>query len=143
VAAEPGGQQIRRCRRHRWFCNRYRSVRETEEEVIHGSDRFRSHTVQELQRRKILKRFTAILLATGLLTVALAVPAAAAPKNKGTTFIDPSPITVSVLRSVSKPVLDGLTLLFTETASQAILGDGSIAGLERPAVDEHCMIRDG
>ncbi len=49
------------------------------------------------------KALTTVFAATILVT-ALAVPAFAAPKNKGTTFIDPSAITESVLVGVSKPV---------------------------------------
>ena len=49
-----------------------------------------------------MKRFIAILLAVGMLVAVMALPAAAAPKNKGTTYIDPSPLTESVLQGVSK-----------------------------------------
>jgi hypothetical protein len=140
-----------------------------------------------------MTRRIATMLTTILLVASIALPASAAPSNKGTTFIDPSPITESVLVGVINPftpsgdfvgfgvvgnpadgtiehvgglivyspfldtelmlknftidlnsgyvtglvpgfgrvplfMLDGLTLLFTETASQVLLGDNSIAG---------------
>ena len=141
-----------------------------------------------------MKRITISLVAVFVVAVT-ALPASAAPQNKGTTFIDPSPITESVLVGVTNPVtprgdfvgfgvvgnptdgaiehvggltvyspaldrelnlknftidlnsgsvtalvpgfgrvplftLDGLTLLFTETASQVLVGDDSLVGLE-------------
>ena len=136
-----------------------------------------------------------MLLVAVFVVAATALPASAAPQNKGTTFFDPSPITESVLLGVTNPVtpsgdfvgfgvvgnpkdgtiehvgglvvyspfldrelnlknftidlnsgdvtglvpgfgrvplftLDGLTLLFTETASTVLVGDESLAGLE-------------
>ena len=44
-----------------------------------------------------------ILALSALLVVAMAVPALAAPKNKGTTYVAPSAITGSVLQGVTSP----------------------------------------
>lgn len=44
-----------------------------------------------------------ILAIAGLLAVVLAVPAFAAPKNKGTTYVVPSATTFSVLEGVTSP----------------------------------------
>jgi hypothetical protein len=43
------------------------------------------------------------LAVASLLVIALAVPAFAAPKNKGTTYVAPSAITLSVLVGVTSP----------------------------------------
>ena len=139
-----------------------------------------------------MRRITTLAIAVFVVAVT-ALPASAAPQNKGTTFIDPSPITESVLVGVTNPAtprgdfvgfgvvgnpadgtiehvggltvyspaldrdlnlknftidlnsgsvtalvpgfgrvplftLDGLTLLFTETASQVLVGDNSLVG---------------
>ena len=55
----------------------------------------------------------AALAAAGLMAAGVAAPSAAAPSNKGTTSIEASAITVSVLESVAKPgSLDGLVASF-------------------------------
>ena len=142
-----------------------------------------------------MKRWITTLLAAVAVLATMALPASAAPANKGTTFIAPSEITASVLVDVINPftagdagvgfgvvgnptdgtiehvgglvvyspaldknlklknftidlesgyitalvpgigraplfMLDGLTLRFTETASQVLLGDSSITGAE-------------
>ena len=51
-----------------------------------------------------MKKTLVAVLAAAMLMTALAVPALAAPKNKGTTFIVPSATTDSVLVGVAKPV---------------------------------------
>lgn len=48
-------------------------------------------------------RKTITLAIAALLVVAMAVPAFAAPKNKGTTYVAPSAITGSVLQGVTSP----------------------------------------
>jgi hypothetical protein len=140
-----------------------------------------------------MKRWITTLLAAMAVLATMALPASAAPANKGTTFIAPSDITASVLVDVISPVtpdgdfvgfgvvgnptdgtiehvgglvvyspaldknlklknftidldsgyitalvpgigraplfmLDGLTLRFTETASQVLLGNSDITG---------------
>ncbi|NNC91003.1 MAG: hypothetical protein HKN80_00785 [Acidimicrobiia bacterium] len=44
-----------------------------------------------------------LLSVAALLVVALAVPAIAAPSNKGTTYVTPSDVTLSVLQGVTAP----------------------------------------
>ena len=140
-----------------------------------------------------MKRWITTLLAAMAVLATMALPASAAPANKGTTFIAPSEITASVLVDVINPftagengvgfgvvgnptdgtiehvgglvvyspamdkelklknftidldsgyitalvpgigraplfMLDGLTLRFTETASQVLLGNSDITG---------------
>jgi len=47
--------------------------------------------------------FAATLAAAGLVAAGFAAPAMAAPSNKGTTFVAPSALTLSVLEGVAKP----------------------------------------
>ncbi|MDX5319241.1 MAG: hypothetical protein LPK38_07855 [Actinomycetes bacterium] len=47
--------------------------------------------------------FAATLAAAGLVAAGFMGPASAAPSNKGTTFVAPSELTVSVLQGVAKP----------------------------------------
>lgn len=44
-----------------------------------------------------------LLAVAALMVVALAVPAFAAPSNKGTTYVAPSDVTISVLQGVTAP----------------------------------------
>jgi hypothetical protein len=48
-------------------------------------------------------RIAAASLAAGLAVSAMALPAGAAPSNKGTTYVVPSALTMSVLEGVAKP----------------------------------------